>query len=309
MSVLLIFERMLMLLAMMALGYAGYKAKYIDDYSYTKLSAIVVNIFNPALVINGALTATAAGSIDFSVVKENIFFVIIYYAISVIISLPMAKGLAKNDNQMTVLQLMTIFSNVGFMGIPVVSAIYGKEAIIYVTFYFVTYNIILYTLGIAIAQKNLPKEERKSGLSGLMNIGPLCSIVAVVLFFAGVKPGENVATFFDYVGNATIPLSMMIIGASVARMPFAEIFKGIRVYIFSALKLLVIPILASFVFRPFAQNNMVFGIFIIMFSMPVGSIVTMLLKEYGGDESYCSRATIITTLLSIITIPFVVMFL
>lgn len=160
MSVLLIFQRMLMLLAMMTLGYAGYKVKWIDDHSYSKLSAIVVNIFNPALVINGALAATAVGSIDFSVVKENIYFVLVYYCISIIISVPMAKGLAKNENQMTVLQLMTIFSNVGFMGIPVVSAIYGKESIIYVTFYFVTYNIILYTLGIAIAQKNLPKEER-----------------------------------------------------------------------------------------------------------------------------------------------------
>ena len=74
MSVLLIFQRMLMLLAMMTLGYAGYKVKWIDDHSYSKLSAIVVNIFNPALVINGALAATAAGSIDFSVVKENIYF-------------------------------------------------------------------------------------------------------------------------------------------------------------------------------------------------------------------------------------------
>ena len=83
MSVLLIFQRMLMLLAMMTLGYAGYKVKWIDDHSYSKLSAIVVNIFNPALVINGALAATAAGSIDFSVVKENIYFVLVYYCISI----------------------------------------------------------------------------------------------------------------------------------------------------------------------------------------------------------------------------------
>ncbi|MCR5546604.1 MAG: AEC family transporter [Lachnospiraceae bacterium] len=309
MSVALIFQRMLMLLAMMGLGYIGYKVKWIDDYSYSKLSAVVVNIFNPALVINGALTATAVGGTDFSVVKENMVFIGIYFSISILISIPIARILAKNDQQKIALQLMTIFSNVGFMGIPVISGIYGKEAIIYVTFYILGYNLLLYTLGTSIAQKSLPKEQRKSSLSSLLNVGTICAVVSMFIFFFGIKAGETVGTFFDYVGNATIPLSMMVIGASVAKMPIREIFKGIRVYVFSFIKLLLIPITMSFLFRPFAKNDMIFGIFILMFSMPVGSIITMLIEEYGGDESYSSRSIIITTLLSIVTIPIVVMFL
>ncbi|MCR4675132.1 MAG: AEC family transporter [Lachnospiraceae bacterium] len=309
MSVVLIFQRMLMLLAMMALGYAGYKVKWIDDHSYSKLSAIVVNIFNPALVINGALAATAAGDTDFSVVKENLIFVAIYFVVVILVSVPISRGLAKDENQRNGLQLMTIFSNVGFMGIPVISAIYGKGAIIYVTFYILAYNFILYTLGTWIAQKNLPKEERKGGLSGLINVGTICSLIAVIVFAFDIKAGENVVGFFDYVGNATIPLSMIIIGASVAKIPIKEIFKGLRIYVFSFVKLLVIPIIMSFIFKSFSHSEMVFGIFIIMFSMPVGSVITMLIKEYGGDESFCSRTTIITTLLSIITIPIVGMFL
>ena len=205
--------------------------------------------------------------------------------------------------------LMTIFSNVGFMGIPVISSIYGNEAVIFITFYILAYNVILYTLGIYIAQRNIPKEERKSSLAGLVNIGMICSVIAIGLYFSGIKFNDSVLSFFNYVGNATIPLSMIVIGASVAKIPFREIFKGIRLYVFAFITLLLIPIVVSIAFKGMKKNEMIYGIFILLFAMPVGSIVSMLIKEYGGDETLCSKTVIITTLLSIITIPIVTMFI
>lgn len=309
MNIFIIFQRMLMLLAMMGLGYICYKQKWLEDNSYKKLSEVVVNIFNPALVINGAITATSSGGADMSLVKENLMFVAIYYIVCIVLSYPISLGLGKDSGQKNMFQLMTIFSNVGFMGIPVVSSIYGEGCIIYVTFYMLAYNLILYTLGMVIAQNNIPKEERKSGLSGLLNIGTICSVLAVLIYFSGVNFNGAIVAFFDYVGNATIPLSMMVIGVSVAKMPFREVFKGVRVYAFSFITLLLIPITASIVFRSLENNNVIYGVFILMFAMPVGSIVTMLIKEYGGDEGLCSKTTIITTLLSIITIPLVAFFI
>ena len=309
MDVLVIFQRMLMLLAMMALGYICYKKKWLDDNSHKKVSEMVVNIFNPALVINGALVAIESGKPDLNIIKENVIFVFIYYAINIILCLPVSGILGKNDSEKNMYKLMTVFSNVGFMGIPVISSIYGQQSIIYITFYILAYNILLYTFGMAIAQKNLPKEERKSAASGIINVGTVCSVLAIILYFTGIKFNDSILSFFDYVGNATIPLSMIVIGASVAKIPFKEVFKGVRVYIFSFITLLAIPILACLAFKGMKGNEVIYGVFIMMFAMPVGSIVTMLIKEYGGDESLASRTTIITTLLSIITIPIVVMFL
>ncbi|MBR5648080.1 AEC family transporter [Pseudobutyrivibrio sp.] len=307
MEVFIIFQRMLMLLAMMALGYISYKRSWLDESSHKKLSQMVVNIFNPALVINGAITAT--GGSNLSLVKENLIFVAIYYGLCIIISFPVAKIASSKDSQKNMFMLMTIFSNVGFMGIPVISSIYGNEAVIFITFYILAYNVILYTLGIYIAQRNIPKEERKSSLAGLVNIGMICSIIAIGLYFSGIKFNDSVLSFFNYVGNATIPLSMIVIGASVAKIPFREIFKGIRLYVFAFITLLLIPIVVSLAFKGMKKNEMIYGIFILLFAMPVGSIVSMLIKEYGGDETLCSKTVIITTLLSIITIPIVTMFI
>ena len=307
MEVFIIFQRMLMLLVMMALGYISYKRSWLDESSHKKLSQMVVNIFNPALVINGAITAT--GGSNLSLVKENLIFVAIYYGLCIIISFPVAKIASSKDNQKNMFMLMTIFSNVGFMGIPVISSIYGNEAVIFITFYILAYNVILYTLGIYIAQRNIPKEERKSSLAGLVNIGMICSVIAIGLYFSGIKFNDSVLSFFNYVGNATIPLSMIVIGASVAKIPFREIFKGIRLDVFAFITLLLIPIVVSLAFKGMKKNEMIYGIFILLFAMPVGSIVSMLIKEYGGDETLCSKTVIITTLLSIITIPIVTMFI
>lgn len=307
MDILVVFSRMLMLLAMMSLGFIAYKIKWMDDNGYEKLSKIVVNIFNPALVINGAISAT--GGADGKLVKENIMFVCIYFLVLIVLSYPIALAIRTKKSHRNIYQLMTIYSNVGFMGIPVISSILGPESVIYVTFYVLAYNLLLYTFGSYLAQINIPKENRVSGVKGLLNPGVICSALAIILYALGVKCPETVLTFFDYVGNATIPLSMFVIGVSVAKMPVSEIFGGARIYIFSVIKLLVIPILATFVFAGLRDNDMIFSIFILMFAMPVGSIVTMLVKEYGASEALCSRGIIITTVASIITIPIVAMFI
>ena len=309
MDIIVIFQRMLMLLAMMGLGYLSYKKEWLDDYSYKKLSVIVVNIFNPALVINGALSVISAGGADLNLIKENFMFIVIYFTMNIILSYPIAIALSKNDNQKNVFRLMTIFSNVGFMGIPVISSIYGEECIIYITFYILVYNVVLYTLGTFIAQKNLPKEERTSGIKGMINIGTVCSLIAIIIYFLGFQFNDSVLLFFDYIGDATIPLSMIVIGVSIAKIPLKKVFQGVRLYLFALITLVIIPIIVSFVFRGMEHDKTIFGVYVLMFAMPVGSIVTMFIKEYGGDESLCSKATIITTLLSIITIPIVASFI
>ena len=306
MDVLVIFERMMMLFAMMMLGYIAYKIKWVDDAGYDKISKLVVNVFNPALIINGAMTA---GKAESSLIKENLFFVIVYFAILIAISYPIALLIRTKQTHKNIYQLMTIFSNVGFMGIPVVSSILGQECVIYVVFYMLIYNLLIYTVGISMAQRNIPKEERVSGLKGIINTGVVCSLLAIVVFATDIEFNSSVLTFFDYVGNATIPLSMMVIGISVARMPIKKVFSGARLYIYTFIKLLVIPILAAFLLKGLKQTDFIFEIFIIMFAMPVGSIVTMITKEYGADDTLSSRGIIITTVASIVTIPIVCMFL
>lgn len=120
---------------------------------------------------------------------------------------------------------------------------------------------------------------------------------------------DSVCTFFDYVGNAAVPLSMILIGASVAQGGRKEFFLDKKVYAFMAVKMLAIPICAALLLRFLQWPAIVEGVFVLMLAMPVGSIVVMLATESGADALECTKGNMLTTLASVITIPIVAAFL
>ncbi|MBR3770136.1 MAG: AEC family transporter, partial [Lachnospiraceae bacterium] len=145
-----IFGQMLVLLAMMALGYFSYKKSWVTDDTAGHLSKLVVNIFNPILVVNGVLGQNSADA--GADVVWNILFMVLYFVILLVVGFLLPALLRPEKSHKNIYRLMTIFSNVGFMGIPVIKSILGDEAMIYVAFYILGYNIMLYTVGMFLAQ-------------------------------------------------------------------------------------------------------------------------------------------------------------
>lgn len=127
----------------------------------------------------------------------------------------------------------------------------------------------------------------------------------VIDFCISDRRTSTCGKFVQYLGNAAIPLSMIITGVSLAKMPLIEVFKDIKMYQFTFLKMLVIPVIAAFVVRLFHLNPVLSGIMVLMFGMPNGSMAVMMAIDYGLDSSICSRGIVLTTLLSIITLPIV----
>ena len=276
-----VIQQMLVLLVMMLLGYIAFRIRWLDDNSCSKMSKIVVNVLNPCLMVYGVLGKEVR-------LESSMLF--------------------------QTLVLMLIFSNVGFMGIPVITSIYGTESMILIAFYSLGYNLLLYTYGIYLAGKNSQEENGAKGAKGgqwkrLLNPGVASCILAVAIFASGVTVPESVYTFFDYTGNAAVPLSMILIGASVAQGGKKEFFLDKKIYAFTAIKMLVIPIVGALFCRLLPWPAIVEGVFILMLAMPVGSIVVMMAAEGGNDAIECTKGSIITTLLSVLTIPVVSLFL
>ena len=147
----------------------------------------------------------------------------------------------------------------------------------------------------------------------LLNPGVIAAIFAVVIFAFGIQMPGPVITFCDYMGNTTIPLSMIMIGISMAQANFREVFGDARIYAFVVLRMIVLPILMAFVFKglvaAYAIDPIVFGVFIIELGMPVGSIIVMMAREKGADAAYCTKGVVVSTLASIVTIPLICAFL
>ena len=151
MNVEVIFAQMLMLFAMMLTGYWIWKKEWFDEAAYQKLSKIVVNILNPILVIYGVVGKDSGG--DAELVLWNLGFVALFYVILILTGLVYVWVFRPAESERRLYRLMTIFPNVGFMGIPVISAVFGEESMIYIVLYMLGYNLILYTYGLALARK------------------------------------------------------------------------------------------------------------------------------------------------------------
>ena len=306
MNVFVVLQQMLVLLTMMALGYLTYRKGWINDESYGHISKICVNILNPCIVIYGVTGKDS--NLPGQVVVQNLIFMCIYYVILILLSKPIIRMLKVSKGNRSIYELMLIFSNVGFMGIPVISSIFGQESVVLIAFYMLGYNLVLYTYGLYLSSKTEGAQITFQWKS-LLNAGVISCFVALLLFGFQVQLAPSVVNFFDYVGNAVVPMSMMLIGASVAQHADRSFLTDIRMYVFSAIKLLVIPIAAALLMKGFAIDPLVKGVFVMMLAMPVGTIVVMFAKQAGADDMECTKGSVITTLLSIVTIPIVAAFL
>lgn len=315
-SAIVIFQQMMVLFGMMLVGFFCYKWDWIDDHSYGKLSKIVVNILNPLLVIDGVLGKSRDGS--FHNLLTNLVMVILYFVFLIIISIPVVKIIRPEKENVGVYRLMMIFSNVGFMGIPVISALYGSDVIIYIVFYMLGYNFLLYTYGIilarssakpAYAENHNSNGSFKENLKSIINPGTIAGIIAIILFVCKIQVAAPMTSFIKYLSQCVVPFSMILIGASMAQQELKIIFKDVRMYWFLLIRLILIPVIMALCVRNLPIDSQILGVFILMLAMPVGSIVVLVAMEQGADSACCTRGSVISTLLSIITIPVIALLL
>lgn len=315
-SAIVIFQQMMVLFGMMLVGFFCYKWDWIDDHSYGKLSKIVVNILNPLLVIDGVLGKSRDGS--FHNLLTNLVMVILYFVFLIIISIPVVKIIRPEKENVGVYRLMMIFSNVGFMGIPVISALYGSDVIIYIVFYMLGYNFLLYTYGIilarssakpAYAENHNSNGSFKENLKAIINPGTIAGIIAIILFVCKIQVAAPMTSFIKYLSQCVVPFSMILIGASMAQQELKTIFKDVRMYWFLLIRLILIPVIMALCVRNLPIDSQILGVFILMLAMPVGSIVVLVAMEQGADSACCTRGSVISTLLSIITIPVIALLL
>ncbi len=303
-------QQMLVLFIIMMIGFIAYKKNIITDETSKKLSAIVVNISNPALILSsvtGNATVTGAELVEtmFVAIGMYVFLIAVAALVPVIIKAP-----AKDRGTYRV---MTIFGNVGFMGFPIIYSLYGGGALLYASLFLLPYNILIYTYGVWEMCKSsgegsgAVKKSGRESIKQIFNIGVIFCIIAVVVYALGIKFPAWVNTTVSMLSSTTAPLSMMVIGASFATMNFKKVFLNVRTWVFSALRLLVIPVLGTFLVSLVTDNPSIIGVTMVMLGVPVGSMTAMLAQEYGGDYALSSETVAMTTLLSVVTFPIVSM--
>lgn len=363
-------QQMIVMFLMMAVGYLCYRMQILTEEVSRKVSAIVVNVANPCMILSSALTDQQMQGKE---LVQTLAIVVMMYAFLLAVAQLLPRILCIQKESRGAYAAMTVFANIGFMGFPVLAAMYGNGALLYGAVFQIPFNILIYTYGVAVltrkpgacaktepdvkAEPNVKAEvdvkaepdvkaevdvkaepngktgerqdaqgitaavngkseniengsEQQGKLQGtveivkkIFNIGVIACITAMLLYFLQTPVPSFLQAFITNLGNLTAPLSMMIIGASLAQMPLKELFLDKKLLLFSLVKLLLLPAVWMIMVNRVAEQEILRGVCLVMMATPAGSMTAMLAQQYGGDYETASRGVALTTVLSVITMP------
>lgn len=293
-----VFSQMGILFAIIAAGYVAAKCRVFPENANKVLAQLVIVISNPCTVLYSVLGSegelTNREVLVLTAVAAGVFAVLIG------LGLLLPKLLRCPEKDRGLYRFMCTFANMGFMGFPVVSALFGADKVFYASIFNLFFQFTVYTYGVS---QLAPKEEK---ISWKVFVSPIiiASVLAYVFYLTGWKAPETVTKGLGLVGNVTSPVAMLVIGIALAKVPLKSVFSNWRLYVINAVRLLALPIGAFFLLRLFVTNELMLGITVVMLGMPVATLTTLLTARYDGNQKLAASGVFLSTLLSIGTIPF-----
>lgn len=291
---------MLQLFIIMALGCIMFKTGILDREMNRKMTRILLDVTLPAFILSSVLQQT--GERDFSVIGQALAAAGAFFVLVPVLAFLLVKLLHVPLEQQGLYMFMYTFSNVGFMGIPVVEALLGPEGVLYAAIFNVGFNIAVFTIG--VVQINYGRSEAGAiNLRKLLSPGVLFSVLALIMYVANIGLPADIVSVLDMVGGITSPLAMILVGGTLAGIQVREVFTDLRVYPFSAVKLILLPLLVWAGLRLIVRDEILMQVYTVLLLMPVANNSVLFSLMYDNDENLAARAVFITTLLSMFTVP------
>ncbi len=297
-----ILQQMIVLFIIMGIGFVAAKRKIINGEARSRMSSIVVNIANPALILS-CVTGDILEMNKMELVFTLVVSIVLFLAL-MIVAYIIPKVLNVDKEIRGVYSAMTIFTNVGFMGFPILKQVYGNEALLLASVFLIPFNILIYTYGIALMDSN--KEVKvKFDIRKILNSGVISCIVTILIFITKLKLPYILATSINMISDLTAPLSMMIIGSSMISISIRKLTNDKKLILFVLIKQFVIPIIGSVIAFKLLDNTLLCGIVMILLSTPIGAMTAMLAEQYGCNYELASKGVAISTIVSVVSIPIV----
>lgn len=302
MDIMVVFQTMLKLFLLLILGFVLFKCHIFDEYTNKKISALIVNVASPMLIISSIAGVEVSNkSIVFLMIGAGILMYIGFIILGKIINriFPFPK------KDWPVYECMVVFANTGFMGYPVLLDVFGQEAVFYASLIHMAFNFFVYTYAIMCLTKG-DDSEFKLNFKQLLTPGIILIFVGIFIYLFDIQLPSVLMDTINSVGSLTAPLSMMMIGSSLAVYPIKDSFTDWRSYVFAFVRLMIVPFVTMIMCRLLHIDAYYANITIITNAMPVGSMVLMLATQYNANVKIVTRNIVVSTLLSVITIPIVV---
>lgn len=299
MSTWIILQQMAVIAILVLTGVYLYKKGVIDSVTSKKMSTIVMDVVNPALVMSCVIT----GDMDVTH-KELLQAVGVGIALYVVLGLlgmvlPRALPIKKEERKFY--NMMTVYTNVGFIGIPLAKAVLSDSAMLYVIICNVMYCLMFYTHGV----QTLSGKKEKIQIKRIFSPGTVMSVLTLVMFWFDIKLPAVLADSIVYLGNATVFMSMCLLGASIAKSDIKDGLKEKSIWLYILLRMILVPVVLVYILKLLGFEGEMVQAFCLMAAMPVANLPLIQAEKTGEDTVLLSRGITITTLVSFVTITVV----
>ena len=293
-------ELMVILFIIVVLGYVLCKLGYMCSKFDQKLSSIVIDITCPALILSSVMGTEMP---DRTLILPLLGIGFLTYFILLIFGFWVPRLITKNRDNQGMIGFALMFANVGFIGYPIVSSIFGPKAIFYAALLNMPNTFFIFTAGVMLVKGEYSIKSLNPKV--LFSPAMVAAFAAALLVAFNVRTPELIAKPVTMVGGITVPAALMVIGSSMARLPLKEIIGSPVVYVSSLVRLAVVPLAVYFLFKACGVSDIINNINTVVIAMPVASFGTMFCMKYGRDPSLMTEITFITTVGSILTIPLI----
>jgi len=288
------------LFLLMAAGFAAGKLGFLEGGNRRALSRLLVNFILPALIVASMQKPLSPELRSEAFAALGLSFAI--YAAAFPLALLFARLIRARGAEAGVHAFACVFSNVAFMGFPVMEALFGKESLFTVSIYNIPFQILAFSIGASMIARS---GSEKKGLkpSDFVTPAGISSFVGFALFLLGIGLPSPLLKAMTLLGDTTTPLSMLLIGATLAATKPAALFRSPRLYLTSLYRLLLFPLALYATLAALGFSGRLLGMPVIIAAMPVAANASILAEAYGGDAETASALVFVSTALSLLTLP------
>lgn len=308
----LVFGKILSIFMIIAVGFAANKADIMPMAANKYLVGLLIRVTCPCMIV-ASITSNELREDTLSLSLQTLIGAVIFFTVSALVGwficAKIVKVLPRENIGVYTYSFGSI--NSGFIGFPITLALFGSSILYLMVIHNVLLSLYLYTFGIMLV--NIGASGRKLDFKGFLNsfknINSIAAGVSIVMLFAGLKLPTVIFDCVDMIGDATTPLSMLIVGMQLGDCDFGEVLKNRKLLGISLLKMLLLPVMTFFMVNWLPLDVSVKVCLIFAASFPVAVAVVPVASEQNRDSLIAAEMVAITTLFSLVVIPAVAAFL
>lgn len=296
----IIINQVFVLFLLIVSGFAIKKLKVVSDNINKEISSLVINVALPAFIITSMNQSFTPEILKNSIVL--LFISASVYIFAIIFAKIYVKLNGYSGSKKDIYEYIIVFANVGYMGYPVVSVALGEIGVFYAAVYNLSFNFLVWTYGVHLITRT---SENKDVKKNIFNPGFVALIIGFSLFLLSINLPDPIYRTLKMIGSTTTPLSMMFIGFILADVSIKELYTDKGPFALSFVRLILLPTIVLIVLKLLSFDGYMLSIPVLLSAMPAAANTSILASRYDGDVRLASKATFLSTLLSIFTIPII----